>query len=204
MTKLHYNKYKSEYVINYINHNWLLSGISRRCYAGNPDENSLFNAKCTLWTESLQYGFFCLIWPRNCLWLTESIFCCEINWIWSIHVIRDWYLNMLSSDLFLKELTGNLILLYKRLKEECSLHTGGGHFVNTPGQWDPTLHCNVVSHWLGAYTKWFHHGPYHLVIICTDGRMAYICAVVNEPCPVDGTSSQVRLWYSRYIYIYMQ
>ena len=28
------------------------------------------------------------------------------------------------------------------------------HFVNAPNQWETTLHCNVVSHWLGAYTKW--------------------------------------------------
>ena len=23
-----------------------------------------------------------------------------------------------------------------------------------PSQWETMLHCNVVSHWLGAYTKW--------------------------------------------------
>ena len=28
------------------------------------------------------------------------------------------------------------------------------HFVNVLSQWETTLHCNVVSHWLGAYTKW--------------------------------------------------
>ena len=28
------------------------------------------------------------------------------------------------------------------------------HFVNAPNQWETTLQCNVVSHWLGAYTKW--------------------------------------------------
>ena len=28
------------------------------------------------------------------------------------------------------------------------------HFVNAPCQWETTLHCNVVSHWPGAYTKW--------------------------------------------------
>ena len=28
------------------------------------------------------------------------------------------------------------------------------HFVYAPSQWQMTLHCNVVSHWLGAYTKW--------------------------------------------------
>ena len=28
------------------------------------------------------------------------------------------------------------------------------HFVNAPSQWEATLQCNVVSHWLGAFTKW--------------------------------------------------
>ena len=27
-------------------------------------------------------------------------------------------------------------------------------FVYASSQWDTTLHCNVVSHWLGAYTNW--------------------------------------------------
>ena len=28
------------------------------------------------------------------------------------------------------------------------------NFVYAPSQWETTLQCNVVSHWLGAYTKW--------------------------------------------------
>ena len=28
------------------------------------------------------------------------------------------------------------------------------HFVNAPCQSETTLHCNAVSHWLGAFTKW--------------------------------------------------
>ena len=28
------------------------------------------------------------------------------------------------------------------------------HFVYPPSQCEPTLQCNVVSHWLGACTKW--------------------------------------------------
>ena len=36
-----------------------------------------------------------------------------------------------------------------------------GSFVNVPSQWEMTLHCNVVSHWLGAYTTWSL-----LLIIC--------------------------------------
>ena len=28
------------------------------------------------------------------------------------------------------------------------------HFVNAPSQWEMTLHCNSVSQWTGAFTKW--------------------------------------------------
>ena len=28
------------------------------------------------------------------------------------------------------------------------------HFVYAPSQWDTMSHCNVVTHWLGAHTKW--------------------------------------------------
>ena len=29
------------------------------------------------------------------------------------------------------------------------------HSVNAPSQWEGTLHCNVISHCLVTYTKWF-------------------------------------------------
>ena len=28
------------------------------------------------------------------------------------------------------------------------------HIVYAPGQWETTLQCNIVSHWLSAFTKW--------------------------------------------------
>ena len=34
-------------------------------------------------------------------------------------------------------------------------HAGRILFFNVLSQWETTLHCNVVSHWLGAYTQWF-------------------------------------------------
>ena len=45
----------------------------------------------------------------------------------------------------------------------CSLYQLGmdkhlqDYFVNAPSQWETTLHCNVISQWLGAYTNdpWF-------------------------------------------------
>ena len=34
------------------------------------------------------------------------------------------------------------------------LQCSSDHFMYAPCQWGPTLQCNVVSHWLGTYTKW--------------------------------------------------
>ena len=37
----------------------------------------------------------------------------------------------------------------------CMLDVGfRDHFLNAPSQWEKTLQCNVVTHWLGSYTKW--------------------------------------------------
>ena len=30
----------------------------------------------------------------------------------------------------------------------------GDHSVYVPSRWEMALHCNAVSHWLGAYTEW--------------------------------------------------
>ena len=35
--------------------------------------------------------------------------------------------------------------------------TGSDHFLYAPSQWETTLQCNVVSHWLGALMKWSLH-----------------------------------------------
>ena len=35
-----------------------------------------------------------------------------------------------------------------------SIYWNREHFVHAPSQWRTMLHCNIVSHWLGAYTKW--------------------------------------------------
>ena len=47
------------------------------------------------------------------------------------------------------------------------------HSVYAPSQWDTALHCNAVSHWLGAYTKslvvpWIKHGKLYRCFSCVD------------------------------------
>ena len=38
------------------------------------------------------------------------------------------------------------------------------HIVYVPSQWETTLHCNVVSHWLGTYIQWSLH-TWNLAIV---------------------------------------
>ena len=38
--------------------------------------------------------------------------------------------------------------------------------MHAPSQWETTLNCNAISHWLGAYTKWsldFHENSKHCI-----------------------------------------
>ena len=39
------------------------------------------------------------------------------------------------------------------------------HFVYVPSQWETMLQCDVIFHWLGAYTKWsLHNNMGHVYI----------------------------------------
>ena len=40
-----------------------------------------------------------------------------------------------------------------------SNHLHRDHFVYAPSHSETTLQCNIISHWLGAYTKWSLHTP---------------------------------------------
>ena len=50
------------------------------------------------------------------------------------------------------------------------------HFVCAPSQWEMTLRCNVVSHWLGAHMKWF---PVKVMHFCTS-NLWHHCIVAIE------------------------
>ena len=41
-----------------------------------------------------------------------------------------------------------------------------GHFRCTPSQWEPLLHCNDVSHWLGAHLDWTMYMWYYWWLLC--------------------------------------
>ena len=51
------------------------------------------------------------------------------------------------------------------------------HFVYVTSQWEMTLHCNVISHWLGTCTKW------SLVSFCnvTSSLIGWVHSQ-NDPC----------------------
>ena len=48
------------------------------------------------------------------------------------------------------------------------------HFVYTPSQWEMMLHCNVFSHWLGAYAKWSLEMANSLHASCTDFQKYFV------------------------------
>ena len=49
------------------------------------------------------------------------------------------------------------------------------HYVYVPSQWETTLQCNVVSHWLGVYTKWSLRLGSDLWLNCRPGSMYNWC-----------------------------
>ena len=61
--------------------------------------------------------------------------------------------------------------------------THGDRFVNMPSQWEMTLQCNVISHWLGAFTKWtlthIHVSVDWMSISSGDGLSSFLCQAIN-------------------------
>ena len=51
------------------------------------------------------------------------------------------------------------------------------HFVYASSQWETTLQCNVVSHWLDAYTKWSLHNECWVAKITIHFGLFITCAV---------------------------
>ena len=56
-------------------------------------------------------------------------------------------------------------------------------FVNMPSQWETTLQCNVVSHWLGTFTKWtlthIHESVDWMSISSCNGLSPFLCQAIN-------------------------
>ena len=61
---------------------------------------------------------------------------------------------------------------------------GRNHFVYAPSQWEMMLHSNVISHWLGTYTKW---SP----VVCTEN-----CALTRRKLCCDWWHLRLSLWQS--------
>ena len=69
-----------------------------------------------------------------------------------------YFMNVFSSD----DLIMNLPMMRMRRN----------HFVHAPSQWEMMLHCNVISHWLGAYTKW---SLMHIILLCLEAAIVIKC-----------------------------
>ena len=69
--------------------------------------------------------------------------------IWNSEYILNWHIY---ASLDLVEWIGN----YDRRHFIISVFGAScwDHFLYAPSQWETTLQCNVVSHWLDSHTKW--------------------------------------------------
>ena len=121
--------------------------------------------RCWLGTEAharlkIYYNFF-----SNTLWKScWKMFLCEITLhIYRKESLQSWtswvsYGMSIQSTISYRKLT--------MLQLDCFVFHMD-HYVYAPSQWEMMLHCNIISHWLGAYTKlslisyhMFHFLPY--------------------------------------------
>ena len=101
-----------------------------------------------------QYLNYCRLNPQH--QISSNVFCICINAI-SIPVLIIVGLHKPAS---LWLITNDIILIWNRRL----IH--GYHFVIVPSQWETTSHCNVISHWLGTFTKWSMNTWYSIYSLC--------------------------------------
>ena len=71
------------------------------------------------------------------------------------------------------------------------------HSVYAPSQWQTTIQCNVVSHWLGAYTNWSLYTHYIPLNMCVDLLWFGILWPYKTIARVHKKRVQVLLWWPR-------
>ena len=65
--------------------------------------------------------------------------------------------------------------------------------VHAPGQWETTLHCNIVPHWLGAKAKWPLSNPYSSWLLFWHWDHSAITGTVTS-MPVKWSSTILVKW----------
>ena len=104
----------------------------------------------------------------------------------------------------------------------CASYSYRDQSVNAPCQWEMTLQCNAVSHWLGVYTEWSMHLEQYdkvcSVIVLTILFIYYVqkfviitnfCTCHDSPAVVPCTKFcsycfvyDVSVWAIQYVYVY--
>ena len=93
----------------------------------------------------------------KCIFLNENI--CILLKILLKFVLKGWMKNIPALvQIMAWRRLGDRPIIWTNVgesTEEKQFHVlGRDHFVYVPNQWQTTLQCNVVSYWLGTYTKW--------------------------------------------------
>ena len=101
----------------------------------------------------LRISQFNLLVVKFCLWISA---------LW-LGMILDQFLSKVP--LYLAENCWVLIRNFRRAVVRQDYDINRNHCGYTSCQWETTLHCNVVSHWLGAYTKWSLHQVHKGVLL---------------------------------------
>ena len=98
-------------------------------------------------------------WSLHVLWVMDGqVDLWMDGWIdWKVDRWMDLWMDMrmdgwVTSRLKTKLTMAGLYHGFQRISSLIGLTRD--HFEHAPSQLETRLHCNVISHWLGAYTKW--------------------------------------------------
>ena len=147
-TKISFKITHLEFTLNLQGADELMSYLVHDCNLLWPEESMsqqwIYNwFRCFQWCEAWHAFFYVIVWSISCNGHSHIS-----GNIWTSIVLKiQWSLIGYSDDGRLSKNLG-LQIWNVFFQTECRVY-----FIHAPSQWETILHCNIVSHWLVAYTK---------------------------------------------------
>ena len=128
---------------------WVLKVIWRWLASEGQDSSDSHCLVASLlhwWVPAALTGACCCIFTtlQQCRWKTFMV---QQTFVWwALYIL---YKFVKSPTRHLGEAVGNVPTCPSTL-----LQMVRDHSMYAPSQWEMALHCNAISHWLGAYSEW--------------------------------------------------
>ena len=119
-----------------------------------PQDGKSMLVQVMAWCHQAASHYLSQCWPSSMLpySITRPQRVHQTIWCWNRNIPGQ-CVNIIAADALAPPVPRSSVTMLLTTQNKQVLSRD--HFAYAPSQWKMTLHCNIDSHWLGAYTKRF-------------------------------------------------